>query len=405
MNATVEKSAEPKARQDRLGLPLRMYGHFLRVSGILLLILYVLFAVLGVILFLSDESTGFDGFNGSLAAVLDIVSLTLNVGTAVGMFVLGRAIVRGNKRNVAVGSRILLWLTAVEFATSIMQSGISWDFLLTLVQLVVLTALSLKIDPALTEERRVKSAQAVESDVLAAQAGTLGRDKTGKGYLSLNFYNIFWVFVVSSIIGLILETIWHPLMVEPGVIQDRAGMLYGPFSPIYGFGAVLMTVALNRLYDKNPIFIFLASAVIGGAFEFFVSWFFESAFGITAWDYTGTFLSIDGRTNGFFMAMWGVMGLVWIKLVLPYLLRGINLIPVRRRGVITTVCAALMLANGIMTLQSIDCWFMRVSGIPATTPIEEFYDRHYGNEVMQARFESMTIVPTDSARIDVAARN
>ena len=28
----------------------------------------------------------------------------------------------------------------------------------------------------------------------------------------------------------------------------------------------------------------------------------------------GTFLSIDGRTNGMFMAMWGVLGVVWIKL-------------------------------------------------------------------------------------------
>ena len=63
-----------------------------------------------------------------------------------------------------------------------------------------------------------------------------------------------------------------------------------------------------------------------------------------------------------------------------------------------------MLVNGVMTLEALDCWFERLSGIPQTTPVEQFYAEHYDNDYMAHRFESMTITPDDSARVDGAAR-
>ncbi|MCG4849456.1 putative ABC transporter permease, partial [Streptococcus gordonii] len=102
----------------------------------------------------------------------------------------------------------------------------------------------------------------------------------------LNYFNLFWVFFVCSVLGLILEEVWHMVVVDPGVYQDRAGMLFGPFSPIYGFGAVLMTMALHRFYKKTPLIIFLVSALIGGAFEVFVGWFMQTSFGVVSWSYS-----------------------------------------------------------------------------------------------------------------------
>ena len=62
-----------------------------------------------------------------------------------------------------------------------------------------------------------------------------------------------------------------------------------------------------------------------------------------------------------------------------------------------------MLVNGVMTLQALDCWFERLSGVAGTTPIEAFYAKNFDDAYMEHRFESMTITPGDSGRIDSEA--
>ena len=180
--------------------------------------------------------------------------------------------------------------------------------------------------------------------------------------------------------------------------MDRAGMLWGPFSPIYGFGACLMTIALNHFHNKPVAVIFLVSALIGGAFEFFTSWFMQYAFGVTAWNYSGTFLNIDGRTNFFYMCCWGVLGLIWVKLLLPVMLYFIKKIPWGWRYSLTAICAVLILFDGAATLTTLDCWYLREAGVPVTNQVERFCAEHYDNAYMQHRFQTMTMHVDNSAR-------
>lgn len=219
---------------------------------------------------------------------------------------------------------------------------------------------------------------------------------SGKGYITLNFFNLFWIFVIAAILGLIIETIYHAVVF--GGYQDRAGILWGPFSPIYGFGAVIMTIVLNRFHSKPIWLIFLVSAVVGGAFEFFVSYFMEYSFGITAWNYTGTFLSIDGRTNFMFMCFWGLLGVLWIKLLLPIMLYFVKKIPWSARYTLTTMCAALLIFDGLFTIVTIDCWYKREAGEPPVTQVEKFCERHYDNAYMQNRFQTMDMNPANATR-------
>ena len=308
---------------------------------------------------------------------------------------------------------MLIATTIVQILLKLMLSGLDSSIIPDAIQLVIVIALSITADPSLREERKLQRNLRDMVDRQAAEASMLGRDIEGKGFIELNFFNLFWVFVVCCFLGLIIETIYHMVVVEPGVYQDRAGLLFGPFSPIYGFGALLMTVALNRFYKANPIIIFVVSAIIGGLFEAATAWFMQVGFGATAWDYSGSTIFglfpdpiaviFGGRTSTLFMCMWGALGFVWIKLCLPHLLKLINLIPWKVRYSLTTLCALLMLVNGIMTLQALDCWYERLSGIAGNTPVEEFYAKNFDNEYMQHRFQSMEITPEDSGRVGAAA--
>ena len=262
----------------------------------------------------------------------------------------------------------------------------------------VTVALPSYLDPSLLEERRAHRKAREAEEHAEGEAGMLGRDPSGKGYITLNFFNLFWIFVIASVAGVVIESIYHVLVVDFGHYEDRAGLLWGPFSPIYGFGAVLMTLALNRFHNAPIPVVFLVSAVIGGAFEYFVSWFMEYAFGAIAWDYTGTFLNINGRTNFMFMCMWGVLGVVWVKLALPALLHTVNLIPWRWRYSITALCAALMIFDGAMTLVALDCWYSRLAGAAPDNALEQFCAEQFDNQWMENRFESMSIHPDAAHR-------
>ncbi|MCD8316084.1 MAG: putative ABC transporter permease [Eggerthellaceae bacterium] len=334
----------------------------------------------------------------TLNSVVTIIQ-TVDYGLLLLTFVFfGWRLLRNKRHGAAVVINLIFIFVAVGVVCSIMLYGVSVRLISYGILIVLAIVFQTYLDPSLAGERRVRRKLHRMEIRDEAAAGTLGYDETGKGYITLNFYNLFWIFVVCSIIGLIFEDIFHILFVDPGHYQDRAGLLFGPFSPIYGCGAVLMTIFLNRFHKANIIIIFLISAVIGGAFEYFTSLFMQYAYGAVAWNYTGMWLSIGGRTCGLFMAIWGALGVLWIKLMLPIMLRIINLIPWNWRYVVTTVCAILMAIDIIMSLQALDCWYERLSGEQPVTAVQKFYAKNFDNKYMEDRFQSMTINPKESVR-------
>lgn len=201
------------------------------------------------------------------------------------------------------------------------------------------------------------------------------------------FTKLFYLFVIGSFIGTILETIWA--FCVDGHFEMRVGMVYGPFIPVYGGGACFLTAALYKLYKLNDTLVFVISAFVGAGFEYFCSWLQEQMFGTVSWDYSDTPFNLDGRTNLMYALIWGFLGLVLVRYLYPWTAKLIEKIPKRAGAIITTFLIVFMAFNGFMSVTATARWTQRTEGVPASNSFEEYLDEKFDNEKMEFLFPGM----------------
>lgn len=206
----------------------------------------------------------------------------------------------------------------------------------------------------------------------------------------LCFDKLVWIFVIGCIIGFIVETLW--CYVRWGKIESRKGLIYGPFTPIYGFGGVLLTLALYKVRKKNGFFVFVFSAVIGAAFEFVCSWLQEVAFGTISWDYSGSKLNLTGRINFQYAIFWGLLGMIFIQHTYPFLSKYIERTPVRLGKWLTWIFVVFMTLDMLISAVAVRRWTDRQLGEPPSNVIEETLDEWYPDDMMKNIYPNMMLV-------------
>ncbi|MEG0322993.1 MAG: putative ABC transporter permease, partial [Raoultibacter sp.] len=276
MNQNEPSEEREQKPQSGVPLPLKILGALCALGGISSLVDLV------PILFSLFDSAQTEGTKIATLVIYGVL-IVLLIASAALFVVLGYRLIKDRRAHAAHAAQALAVLTILSIIATMMLFGLSAHHIGYLIQLIVLIALTTYLDPSLAEERALqRKLKKMNKEQQKEEKKKIEAAKPKKGLITLNFFNLFWIFVVCCILGLIIETVFHFVVFHE--YQDRAGMLFGPFSPIYGFGALLMTIALNRFYRAPVWVIFLVSAVIGGAFEFFTSWIMEFAFGIVAWD-------------------------------------------------------------------------------------------------------------------------
>ena len=200
----------------------------------------------------------------------------------------------------------------------------------------------------------------------------------------MNFYKLFWVYLISSFLGVILETLW--CLIIQHKLEFRWGVIYGPFNAVYGFGAVIMTLCLNKISFLRDLWIFIICMFIGGAFEYICSVFQETVLNTVSWDYSGEIGSFGGRTSLLFAFFWGLLGLLWVKDIYPRLSQLIEKIPMKTGKILTWILFIYMIFNLLISEAALIRQRQRNQGITASNSIERFLDENYSDEFLMIMY-------------------
>ncbi len=133
----------------------------------------------------------------------------------------------------------------------------------------------------------------------------------------------FYIFIIYSFLGWLMEVLL--VSFQQRKITAR-GFLIGPWCPIYGFGALFVTLLLKKYYE-DPIVLFIMSFLLGTILEYITSYLMEKIFKARWWDYTNHKFHINGRVSLTTSLGFGLLGVILVYVFNPFFLKIISNIP------------------------------------------------------------------------------
>ena len=141
------------------------------------------------------------------------------------------------------------------------------------------------------------------------------------------FLNCFWLY---SIFGYLVESICYILFKWNG----ESGILYGPWTPLYGFGSIIIII-INNFILKNfkekkflkIIILFIFNMVALSLIEYIGGTLIEKLFNTSWWDYSDHKFNIGKYVSLEMSIIWGMSSVLFIYIIKPIFDKFIKKIP------------------------------------------------------------------------------
>ena len=136
----------------------------------------------------------------------------------------------------------------------------------------------------------------------------------------------FLYFIFYAVLGWCYETVLEVFIYRWGF--SNRGFLFGPYLPIYGFGALAFIICLRKLKEKKikigsisitPILVFLGIMGIATSIELVTSYGLQIFTGSWLWDYKSYDFNFQGRIALNPSVRFGIGGMVFMYIFQPLL--------------------------------------------------------------------------------------
>ena len=175
----------------------------------------------------------------------------------------------------------------------------------------------------------------------------------------IQILKILLYFIIYSFFGWVVESTFKTILEKKWV---NSGFLFGPFCPIYGFGAGIMLIFLKP-FEKNIIILFFAAFFILSILEYIAGWLLEKKFNTKYWDYTDNFLNINGRVCLLNSIFWGILGVAFTKIIHPFtsiFIEGLNMQTIL---IADSILSIIMIIDAIITTINIKSFDSSIQSI------------------------------------------
>ncbi len=225
---------------------------------------------------------------------------------------------------------------------------------------------------------------------MVSDAQRLARDQY-LASMTLSWYHIVSIFLMASVLGLVIEQVYT--YVIRGATESRVGLVWGPFSPLYGFGAVFLTLLCWKLREHEASWwaVFVTGAIVGGVLEQVTGWGMQTFLGASSWDYTGYPGAITQWVCLPYLVFWGLLGVAWARVIMPSLLYRIGMPSTLRQVTFVALLALYLSFDIFMTIACFGRMTARDAGMPPANPFEEWIDTHFSDSFIAGRFQNLVI--------------